>query len=150
MTRRSVTTYGEANGTGKLSMLKREEFARHVADIPKGLVKITVAYVGKQRSLNSNAYQWLIYDMIAARLTETQGEVYDADRMHEVFKLLHNPVEVEIGGEIVVVGGSTASMSDSEHFDYNEKNRQWAMEKLDLYIPTPDEFERGLKEAQFT
>ena len=102
-------------------------------------VRLVLEAVKSQRSQKANAYYWsVVIEMIS------QYTGYHPDETHEAMKMLHLPKELafcnangEVMGELVI-GGSTRGMTTNEFYDYVERVRQFAAEKLDLNIPDPD------------
>lgn len=106
---------------------------------PDGPVEIAVEQPAVTRSARANAYYW--GKVIEAIAESTHN---DPDDVHESMKLLHLPKAVCLrtgNGEVVaefVIGGSTTLLTSTQFFDYVERIRMWAFEKLDCDIPPPD------------
>lgn len=83
----------------------------------------------KNRSLNQNAYYWLILTMVGEELGYLPQEV------HEAFK---NMFLTEYTGKIPKVR-STSSLSTVDMEDYLQKIRVFALTELNINLPLPNE-----------
>lgn len=102
-------------------------------------VEIVIERKHATRSVQANRYYW---GVVLKAISEFTG--YDANETHEAMKALFLPKELtfcdgngEVQGEIVI-GGSTRKMNANEFYDYVERVRRFAAEKLSLNIPDPD------------
>lgn len=89
----------------------------------------------KARSLNQNAYMWgVVYKLIA----DFTGE--NEDDIHEILKKKFlGESTIMIGGIEEIIGRSTTKLSTVEFEEYLTKVRAWANEKLEVFIPLPNE-----------
>ena len=97
-------------------------------------VWVTIERVGRQRTLNQNAYYWAVP---VKMLSEFWG--YETDEVHVILRkeFLRIPGE---GGKPDRIG-STRDLTTITWEKYMEKIRRWAAIKWDLYIPEPHEVE---------
>lgn len=102
-------------------------------------LEIVIQPKREKRSAAANAYYWSV---VLNAISEYSG--YDPNETHEAMKALFLPKELAfcdgngvVQGEIVI-GGSTRKMTVSEFYDYVERVRRFAAEKLLLNIPDPD------------
>ena len=128
---------------GRLFLTNRREFNRQVAQIPPNwILEVSVQRVRAARSLALNRAYWgLCVQLIADHTGYTIDETHDALKMVHLSKTL----ALQNGnGEVVneiVIGGSTRKLTNREFMDYMSRIRQWASEKLDVFIPEPNESE---------
>jgi len=86
------------------------------------------------RSQNQNRYMWsVVYGLISEELG------YAPEEVHEICKMTCNFKIINIGGKERRIAVSTASLKTNEMEDYLRKIREWASQKLGLYIPLPNE-----------
>jgi len=122
---------------GRLIIPNREAFLAAVSQLEDGTVPMRIGG-GNKRSSAQNRWLWgVAYPMIAEKLG------YETWEVHEVMKLKLNPVHLEIGDEVMTVGGSTAKMSKERFSEYKEQLQRWAAQFLGLYIPDPNEVPIG-------
>jgi hypothetical protein len=126
---------------GKLQLRGRNRFGRECKEMADGEVVLTLRKLRATRSAAANAYYWGV--IVAMLMTRIKGMT--EDDIHEyVLKplfLSKKGAAVDGNGEIVgefVVGGSTKALNKNEFYEYCERIRQWAAEKLELDIPDPD------------
>jgi hypothetical protein len=106
---------------------------------PDGPATLTLEREAATRSRDANAYYW---GVVVKGLADYTGST--PDDMHDVLKIMFLPKDVAIKtgvGEVVaefVIGGSTRELTVTEFYDYVERIRQWAFEKLDVDLPPGD------------
>lgn len=116
---------------------------------PDGPVTLSVEREMATRSTQANAYYW---SAVIEPIADHTG--YTPDETHEILKVMFLPKDVAIrtgNGTVVaefVLGGSTTKLSIGEFFDYVERIRQWAFEKLDVDIPPGDPAWRSREPAK--
>lgn len=107
-----------------LKMLKKEPYV------------LTIEKKKDKRSLSANAYYWVLISIL-------EGETgQDSDSLHDFFKTKFLPkrkVVFRQTGEENEVQGSTAILDSFNFFEYVEKIRAFAIQELNIYLPTPDE-----------
>ncbi len=107
-----------------LKMLKKEPYV------------LTIEKKKDKRSLSANAYYWVLISIL-------EGEtVQDSDSLHDFFKTKFLPKRTVVfrqTGETSEVQGSTAVLDSFNFFEYVEKIRAFAIQELNIYLPTPDE-----------
>jgi len=107
-----------------LKMLKKEPYV------------VTIEKKKSKRSLNANAYYWVLITI----LEKETGQ--DTDSLHDYFKTKFLPkrkVVFKKTGEENDVQGSTAELDSFNFFEYVDKIRAFAIQELNIYLPTPDE-----------
>jgi hypothetical protein len=123
---------------------QRSQLQEAVLLWPDGPAQLTLEREQATRSREANAYYW---GVVVKALAEHTG--YTPDETHEVLKTMFLPKDVAIKtgrGEVVaeyVIGGSTRELTVSEFYDYVERIRQWAFEKLNVDMPPGDPAWRG-------
>lgn len=107
-----------------LKMLKKEPYI------------LTIEKKKDKRSLSANAYYWVLISIL-------EGETgQDSDSLHDFFKTKFLPKRTIVfrqTGENAEVQGSTAILDSFNFFEYVEKIRAFAIQELNIYLPTPDE-----------
>lgn len=97
---------------------------------------MTIEKKKDKRSLSANAYYWVLISIL-------EGETgQDSDSLHDFFKTKFLPkrnVVFRQTGESTEVQGSTAALDSFNFFEYVEKIRAFAIQELNIYLPTPDE-----------
>jgi hypothetical protein len=128
---------------GRLFLTNRREFNRQIATIPPDWdLEVSVERVRASRSQALNRYYW---GVVVKLIADHTG--YTIDETHDALKMLHlsKTLAMQNGnGEVIneiVIGGSTRKLVNREFQDYCGRIRQWASEKLDVYIPEPNEAE---------
>lgn len=123
---------------GQLTLDDRSTFLTALQHLPDCRVQVRVG--PPVRSDEAHNYYWLILGFI-----EAHGETgHTAEDLHEYFKVQFMPKRVAIAdgnGEIcddVVIGGTTTKLNRHDFYDYVEKVRYWATERLQLETPDPD------------
>jgi hypothetical protein len=87
------------------------------------------------RSKKQNAYYW---GVLIKTIIEYTG--HDKEEMHEILKVAHNLKTFhKPGGGVIEYGGSTKLLNTKEFTVYIDKCRQWALNELAVYIPSPNE-----------
>ena len=97
---------------------------------------LTIEKKKDKRSLSANAYYWVLISIL-------EGETgQDSDSLHDFFKTKFLPKRTIVfrqTGENAEVQGSTAILDSFNFFEYVEKIRAFAIQELNIYLPTPDE-----------
>lgn len=78
--------------------------------------------------------------MVCQRLREIGHDV-DKDLTHEFLKgrFLYTEMVDPETGEVMKIPRKTSDLSTQEFIDYTEQVKQFAAEKLDLFIPDPND-----------
>lgn len=109
-----------------LKMLKKEPYL------------VTIEKQKKKRSLSANAYYWVLMSIL-------EGETgQDQDSLHDFFKtkfLQKRKVVFRQTGEECEVQGSTSTLDSFNFMEYIDKVRAFAIQELNIYLPTPNEHE---------
>lgn len=108
-----------------LKMLKKQAYV------------VTIEKKKEKRSLNANAYYWVLMSI----LEKETGQ--DQDSLHDYFKTKFLPkrkVVFKQTGEENEVQGSTAELDSFNFFEYVDKVRAFAIQELDIYLPNPNEY----------
>jgi hypothetical protein len=103
-----------------------------------GWHRVTVDPMGHASPAARGYLHGYVIPMLAAYLTETQGEHYGDDDAWEFAKLLIRPRTFvdPFTGEERVIGGSTRGMNGVALFDFTEKLRVWMLDRgLDVDEP---------------
>jgi len=107
-----------------LKMLKKEPYV------------VTIEKKKDKRSLNANAYYWVLISL----LEKETGQ--DCDSLHDYFKTKFLPKQKIVfkeTGEESEVQGSTSKLDSFNFFEYVDRIRAFAIQELNIYLPTPDE-----------
>jgi hypothetical protein len=105
-------------------------------------VTVTIEKQHATRSLNANAYYW---GVIVQHIAEHTG--YTPEETHDVLKTMFLPKRLAMlgkNGELhqeLVIGGSTTALNKIEFYEYCERIRDFARQKLGVAIPTPEQSE---------
>lgn len=129
---------GTVTDEGKLVLDAPHAFAGTIRSFKRGRVTVKVEQEKKGRSAQANRYYW---GVVLKAISEHTG--HETDELHEYFKLQYNPREILIGGESLIVGGSTASLTTQKFYDYIERIRRFASIELGVTLPEPDRMERA-------
>lgn len=137
---------------GRIPPKTAEQIAKVVRNADGKQIIITLAEVKRKRSNQQNAYYWGVVVQAVLEVFREAGNMVDADDVH-LFLKLHvgklAQVIVTPGGKVIKSLGSTAKLSTVEFSNYIERIRAWAMEVLDIDIPSPDEqFSQPTKEGE--
>jgi hypothetical protein len=119
---------------GKLELINPTEYQTYLNTL-SGEVELTVKKRTKKRTLSQNAYYW---GVVVKMIAEETG--HDSDEIHELMKQMFLKDLIKIKGEIYETVKSTTELETKGFsLDYIERIKYWAMEKLNLNIPSPDE-----------
>jgi len=105
--------------------------------LKKQVYVVTIEKKKEKRSLNANAYYWVLMSI----LEKETGQ--DQDSLHDYFKTKFLPkrkVVFKQTGEENEVQGSTAELDSFNFFEYVDKVRAFAIQELDIYLPNPNEY----------
>lgn len=105
--------------------------------LKKQVYIVTIEKKKEKRSLNANAYYWVLMSI----LEKETGQ--DQDSLHDYFKTKFLPkrkVVFKQTGEENEVQGSTAELDSFNFFEYVDKVRAFAIQELDIYLPNPNEY----------
>ena len=105
--------------------------------LKKQVYIVTIEKKKEKRSLNANAYYWVLMSI----LEKETGQ--DQDSLHDYFKtkfLQKRKVVFKQTGEENEVQGSTAELDSFNFFEYVDKVRAFAIQELDIYLPNPNEY----------
>jgi hypothetical protein len=117
---------------GILILNAPERYAAYLPTLNGKEVQLSVGSVKKQRTKRENRYYW---GVVIRLLSEVTG--YNDDEMHDALRMLF----LKDTDRTIPVIRSTASLTTLEFENYLEKIRLWAGEKLNCYIPLPNEVE---------
>ena len=101
---------------GRLTLDEIERFRHYLKSLDGRTVDLTLGPHRKKRSNPQNALYWSCY---VVPLAAHHG--WSPEDMHEFLKRECNPKMLSIGGNEVIVGGSTASMDVAEFTAYLER-----------------------------
>lgn len=126
---------------GRLLLHDRKSFDSAVSGLKDGWeVELEISRLRAHRSHLANRYY---FGVVIKALSNHTG--YTREDLHDLMKARFLPKELAIlngTGDIVdqfVLGGSTRELDTVQFYEYVERVRAWAGDKLDVYIPTPDE-----------
>jgi len=118
---------------GKIRATKKDKLSDYLNTLEGEKITVDIKKWRNIRSNNQNAYYWFAIDL----LTDTG---YTREEWHGFFKLHFLPKEMKINGEVVgVTTGSTTNLDTKQFSEYMELIRQFAQEKVDIYIPQANE-----------
>lgn len=138
---RKVETYGRVIG-GKLEISYRDRFNRAVSALPDCRVMVTVEKCYRKRSTEQNAYYWgVIVNECAEGVYDMTGQMITKEDAHHLLKSRCNPVELhnETTGEVVAIGGSTATMTTVQMSEYWQRCREFILDFFGRTVPEPNE-----------
>lgn len=114
---------------------KTVEKIRQYIDEREGSFIVEVTKHHANRSLDQNAYWWIICMIIGTHLGQTK------EAIHKLLNLECNGEIVKLSsGKLKLIPGETHTMTTVEFSSLIEKGRQWALQELGLYINTPEEY----------
>lgn len=124
--------YARIDKTGKVVFDSPLAWARHCQSLKNALVEVTCRKRRTQRSLKQNrAYFGLIIEAIAESCGYTKDEAHEA----VAWKFLR----VGEPDALLPKRRSTSDLSTKEFEDYCAQVKQFAVEKLGLFIPDPNQ-----------
>lgn len=117
-------------------------YARHhLGKLEGKKVIVDVQKIKSKRSLNQNAYYWLILDIISKETGHTSEE------LHRLFKGLFLPrKEIILHDRKFFLAGSTTDLTKGQFVEYMMRISAEAGE-MGIVLPSPDDFKRGLDAA---
>lgn len=124
---------------GKLKIRNRAVLDSYFSTVRDCEVTVTIEKKHAIRSAQANAYYW---GVALHLLSESTG--YTVDELHEWAKARFLPKAIAIcdaKGDIVddvTIGGTTTTLTRLEFYEYVERLRAFALEKLEIDIPAPD------------
>lgn len=136
-----ITAHVSENGS--LSEYKRKEI-KTILDQHKGNdIVISIQRKRSKRSHPQNAYFHAVcVPLISQRLIElgfNEAKSLDWTKDFIKYNCLLKEVVSEKTGEVIKSLGRTSALSKSEFMDFISEVQQFAAQKLDLYIPDPNE-----------
>lgn len=98
--------------------------------------KVYVCNMGKTRSLALNRY---LFGVVYKKIKDLTG--IEVEKIHEMMKAKFGlrVQEFLCEGEMIEYMMSTKMLTNSQFIEFIEKIRQWALHKLELRIPQPNE-----------
>lgn len=138
MARDRYVSTGSCEG-GKFKMRGRPQLEAFFSAQKDGEWTIAFARAKATRSPQANAYY---FGVVLHTISEHTG--YTVEELHEWAKVKFLPHELAFcdgNGEVVdgmVIGGTTTTLSKNEFWEYVERIRSFAWERLQLEIPAPD------------
>lgn len=127
-----IKHFGRVSETGKLMLQNESAFKSELANFKNKKVYLTISENKPPRSNEQNRYYW---GVVLTCLTETG---HTNEELHELMKFMFLPKKEVMGQELT---GSTADLKTNEFEDYLAKIRLWALTKLNITIPLPNEVE---------
>jgi len=136
----SITHNAEVKD-GRVRIMNRPLFDQKISEMKPGMYTISLKIIGNSRTARQNAYMWAIFDVLVHYFRE-QGYRFDEYDIYDlcVGKFNTRPIYDPTTGETRFVAKGTSKLTTDEFADFIEKIRDWSLEKLDLYIETPDEY----------
>lgn len=120
---------------GKLDMYNLDRFKEYFKKFEGKDVAITIDKWSSIRSLQQNNYlHGVVFKMIADETGYTIPEVKDKIKVETGFVR-----EIEAKGEKILVLKETSQLSKKEFGEFVDACRDWAIVRLKLNIPSPDE-----------
>jgi len=109
------------------------EYAKRLLQETTKPIIITVSKQKRQRSINQNAYYWLILKLIGENLG------YFAEEMHSVFAIMFLKKIITLGIHSIESYRSTTKLSTVEFEEYLQNIRIFCSSELEIFIPLPNE-----------
>lgn len=100
---------------------------------------IEIKEAKEKRTLNQNSYYWVCLGIVGKHCG------YTSDEMHELMKFKFLGVQemsIKHTGEVLKSLKSTSKLNTLEFTAYIENIRNWSLNELDCYLPTPEEYFR--------
>jgi hypothetical protein len=129
---------------GALRLQNRTLFEESIRNMSRDADYPVVVEVRPRKRFRSdvqNAYYWgVCVHMVCQRLREIGHDV-DKDLTHEFLKgrFLYTEMIDPETNEVMKIPRKTSDLSTQEFIDYTEQVKQFAAEKLDLFIPDPND-----------
>ena len=122
---------------GKLLLDTPDLFQKVIYGLEGKDIEVTIQKLRKKRSLNQNSWYWgVAIELISDHTGLEPEEVHDFLKD----KFLKDK-EIVIGGEKRMVTPSSTRLSTAGFTKYMEVIQRWALDKLDINIPSPGEIE---------
>ena len=126
------------NKQGKIPKQAIADMQRWFVDNAGKKVTATLEKFKKERSKDQNAYYWAV---IVKMISDETG--YEKNEVHELLAAhFIGTKKIKIGGLEKEVYKSTAKLTTTDFMGYIEEIQRWSAEKLNLYIPDPNELEK--------
>lgn len=93
----------------------------------------------KNRTLSANRYYFGVVLKTISDFMGNDNLDITIDDLHEALKGKFNSKVVLINGEAYDIGESTKKLSQDDFIKYIEEIREWSLDTLNCYIPTPQE-----------
>ncbi len=104
-------------------------------------VIVTVEKVHNKRSLNQNAYYWVILDIISNHTG------HSADELHRLFKGIFLPRKmVVLNNKTYSLAGSTTELTKGQFVEYLMRITAEVAD-MGIILPSPEDFKKGLDES---
>lgn len=115
---------------GKVKLDQAPAFREYLHTLEGKRVEVSLEKQVRRRSLNQNAYYWVILEMISKETGQ------DAAELHTAFKMKFSK-HITLRG--LVIPQSSRTKDTSEFTEYIEQIRAWASEFLNMSIPDPQQ-----------
>jgi hypothetical protein len=121
---------------GQLTAVNKNRLAEDLRQFPDCDITLTIKRRGKRSIPQNSYYHAVIVREVRVALNE-RGNRMDDELTHEFLKLHFNKQYIrDESGEIIgEFGGSTTELSKDEFIIYIDTIKEWASEKLGIYIP---------------
>jgi hypothetical protein len=119
---------------GRLQLEHRDKLDEYIPTLEGKRVEMTIKAESESRSVQQNRYYW---GVIVKMLSDYTG--HDQGEMHEILKYKFNPINIEIDGKEITVGGTTRDLTTTQFKDYNDRIKMWAITALNVTIPNVGE-----------
>lgn len=127
------------NKEGKIPKVASEAIKRELLSLAGKRITISIEKYTNKRSTQQNAY----YHSVCVKIISDHTG-YTTDEVHELLKeSFLGTKEIKIGDKASKVPNSTTKLTTTDFMVYISEIQQWAAEKLDIYLPDPNEFEKS-------
>ena len=125
----------QINNKGQIPKKASEAIREELLMLQGKKVTITIEKYSNRRTNQQNAYYW---GVVLKVLSEHTG--YTLDEMHEYLKTKFlGTKKIVIAGEEIERGLTTTKLTTTDYMGFIAEIQRWASEKLDCYIPDPEE-----------
>ena len=127
------------NKEGKLPKQAIADMQAEFKNYAEKWITVTIEKYKKKRSNEQNAYYWgVVVKLISDETGYTKEEIHDLLASHFI-----GTKKIRVGGIEKEVYKSSTELTTSDFMGFIAEVQRWAAEKLSLYLPDPNEFEKS-------
>ena len=127
--------FGEVKD-GKLHLIDQEKFKQHLRHFEGHAVELQVKRKYRKRSLDANAYLWVVYSLISEHSGHTPEEI------HAICKAMFLKTTKTVLDRTYEAVGSTSGLDTFDFSQYVSKVKNWAVQELGIAVPDSEDYQR--------